>query len=312
MGDKSKIEWTDATWNPVVGCQKISEGCRHCYAKRLHDQRHKAHRDGKSMPSQYAKIFETIQLKHERLSQPLRWQKPRMIFVNSVSDLFHADVPTTFIDDVFAVMALAGWHTFQVLTKRPERMREYLTTPNRESIVYEAMESIAEENDIADFLFDVWPLPNVWLGTSIENGHHRARLNQLMRCPAGVRFVSAEPLIGPLNLDLTGWPHVMHRESPIHWVIVGGESGKDARPMHPDWARAIRDDCLAAGVPFFFKQWGEWGPSGGHDLADQAVMFEGASMIRWGKVKAGRELDGVTWNTMPLTANHRFTEVTEI
>lgn len=222
MGDGSAIEWTDATWNPIVGCEAVSPGCDHCYAATLVSTRLR------NVPV-YAglacdgKFSGEIRLVPERLDQPLRWRKPRRIFVNSMSDLFHRDVPAEFIERVFDVMAEADHHSYQVLTKRPQRM--------------------------ADLFFDGgYQLAHCeWLGTSIENDRYTFRADHLRRIPCAVRFLSCEPLLGPLaSLDLAG----------IDWVIVGGESGPGARPMHPEWVTEIRDRCVAAGVPFFFKQAG--------------------------------------------------------
>ncbi len=214
MTTGSRIEWTEATWNPVTGCTKVSEGCRHCYAERM-SRRLKAmglekYRDGFS-----------VRVHRSVLAQPLRWRKPRRIFVNSMSDLFHDAVPASFIRDVFRVMNEAPQHTFQVLTKRPER-------------------AAALDAELC------WT-PNIWMGTSIESPRWLSRLRILRRISADTRFLSLEPLLEPLpDLSLDG----------IHWVIVGGESGPGARPMEPGWVREIRDQCLDDGVPFFFKQWG--------------------------------------------------------
>lgn len=234
MAGNSSIEWTESTWNPLTGCTKISAGCKHCYAERL------AGRLQAMGNPRYANRFE-LTLHPDLLEVPLKWKMPRVIFVNSMSDLFHRDVPTTFIQDVFSVMNEADWHTYQVLTKRSDRLAK-----------------------IAPLLD--WP-PHVWMGTSVENDAVKQRIEQLQSTPAQVKFLSLEPLLGPLqNLALDG----------IHWVIVGGESGPGARPMQAEWVRDIRDQCITQNVPFFFKQWG------------------GAN-----KKKAGRTLDGRTWNQMP-------------
>ena len=266
MGDKTGIEWADATWNPVVGCSKVSPGCDNCYAIGV-----SARMIANPKVSAYDGTVEEgdwtgqINLLRDRLDQPLRWKRPRRIFVNSMSDLFHPDVPVEFINDVFGVMAKADWHQFQVLTKRPQRMRDYF---NRGPAAPK------------------FPSPNVWLGTSIESDNYTFRAEHLGSIPAEVRGLSLEPLLGPLpSLDL----------DTSDWVIVGGESGRDARTMHPEWVREIRDKCVAAGVPFFFKQWGEWGPTSqvGNPPADV--------MRRVGKKAAGRELDGRTWDQYPKT-----------
>lgn len=235
MAQGSPIEWTDGTWNPVTGCTKISPGCTHCYAERL------AIRLKAMGNPNYENGFE-LTLQPHMLELPLRWKKPQSVFVNSMSDLFHADVPLEYVQRVFAVMRRAHWHRFQVLTKRASRLEE-----------------LAPQLDWA---------PNVWMGVSVESDVYRSRIDHLRRVPAAVRFLSIEPLLGPLpDLDLTD----------IHWAIVGGESGPGARTMDPAWARDIRDQCARAGVPFFFKQWG------------------GVN-----KKRAGRVLDGRTWDEMPM------------
>ena len=240
MSDNSSIEWTEATWNPVTGCTKVSPGCAHCYAETFAER----FRGVRGHP--YERGFD-LQLRPERLNQPLEWKRPRLIFVNSMSDLFHPDLPFGFIRRVFDTMVRADWHTFQVLTKRSERLGE-----------------------LASQL--PWP-KNVWVGGSVENQRWTSRIDDLRRVPAAVRFLSCEPLLGSLNLDLTG----------IHWVIAGGESGRRARPMRRVWARSIRDQCEVAGVPFFFKQWGA------HDVSGR----------RLGKNRSGRLLDGRIWSQFP-------------
>jgi protein gp37 len=280
------IEWTDKTWNPVVGCTKVSAGCKNCYAKALHDQRHKAHGEGKKMPAQYARPFEVLQLMPDRLRDPLSWRKPARVFVNSVSDLFHEDVPFEFLDDVFTTMALARRHTFQVLTKRPERMREYFAgyrkSPTLPSLrtVFKDLPATAEFPQGGTLIA---PLPNVWLGTSVENqAAGDARIPHLLATPAAVRFLSCEPLLGPVDLakafeyrtdeagdvryckdgvtplgpnwresdERVNWPR------SLGWVIVGGESGSGARPFAIEWARSLVAQCRAASVACFVKQLG--------------------------------------------------------
>jgi protein gp37 len=234
MADGSSIEWTEATWNPVTGCTKVSAGCKHCYAERM-----SLRLQAMGKPH-YRNGFE-LALHHDALSIPFRWRSARLIFVNSMSDLFQKDIPLGFIQDVFQVMAACPQHTFQILTKRPAIAAEYASQLP-------------------------WP-ENVWLGTSVENASVLNRISELRRVPASVRFLSIEPLIGPIpRLTLSG----------IHWVIVGGESGPGSRPMQADWVRQIRDRCVARNVPFFFKQWG------------------GVN-----KKKAGRKLDGRLWNELP-------------
>jgi len=234
MAQGSSIEWTEATWNPVTGCTKVSAGCKNCYAERM------AKRLQAMGVSQYANGFD-LTLQPGALALPTRWKRPRRIFVNSMSDLFHRDVPLNFIKEVFSVMRNCPQHTFQILTKRPEIAAAYATELP-------------------------WP-DNVWLGASVENMLVAHRIDDLREVPAAVRFLSLEPLLGPLpRLTLGG----------ISWVIVGGESGPAARPMEPKWVEQIRDRCVAARVPFFFKQWG------------------GTN-----KKRAGRTLAGRTWDEMP-------------
>lgn len=219
MSDRTRIEWTDATWNPVRGCTKITPGCAHCYASTF------AERFRGVAGHPYERGFD-LRTVPGKLGDPLRWKQPRSIFVNSMSDLFHKDVPEDYIREVLEVMRRADWHTYQVLTKRSERMRDLLGGPFRAS---------AE-------------LPQIWWGVSVENRRHGLpRIDHLRATPARLRFLSVEPLLEDLGeLDLEG----------IHWAIVGGESGHGARPLHPDWVRSIRDQCARAGIPFFFKQWG--------------------------------------------------------
>jgi len=231
---KTTIEWTEASWNPVTGCTKISPGCKHCYAERL------ATRLKAMGQPNYANGFE-LTLHERMLEGPLRWRQPQMVFVNSMSDLFHDDVPLDFIKRVFAVMEQAYWHRFQVLTKRSERLAELSSCLP-------------------------WPV-NVWMGVSVETAEYSFRIDDLRNTGAGTRFLSVEPLLGPIpNLDLAG----------IHWVIVGGESGPGARPMKLEWVTSIRDQCARAAVAFFFKQWG------------------GTN-----RKKTGRSLDGRTWDQVP-------------
>lgn len=235
MGTSSSIEWTEATWNPVTGCTKVSEGCRNCYAAKMAKRLH-----AMGNP-RYENEF-NVTLHRDLIELPLTWKKPRRIFVNSMSDLFHNDVPLEFIQAVFETMRRAHWHTFQILTKRSERLLE-----------------------ISEFLS--WS-PNIWQGVSVEDHRVLDRIDYLRNVPAHVRFLSVEPLIGPIdNMNLEG----------IHWVIVGGESGPGSRPMEADWARAIRDQCVRENVAFFFKQWG-------------GVQ----------KHRTGRELDGELWSEYPI------------
>lgn len=247
MAQSTTIEWTEATWNPVRGCSRVSPGCQHCYAERM-----AARFSGQGRPFQGLAVMShagprwtnRVVCVQELVELPLRWKRPRSIFVNSMSDLFHEDVPESFISRVFDTMRRASWHRFQVLTKRAARLRE-----------------------IGGRL--VWP-PNVWMGVSVESAAYVGRIDELRTAPAAIRFLSLEPLLGPLpGLDL----------SRIRWVIVGGESGPGARRLEPCWVRDIRDQCQRAAVAFFFKQWG-------------GVQ----------KKRAGRELDGRTWDEMPALA----------
>lgn len=238
MATGSSIEWTESTWNPVTGCTKISPGCKHCYAERM------AKRLQAMGQANYAKGF-NLSLHEHALELPLTWKKPQTIFVNSMSDLFHKSVPVDFILRVFEVMRKANWHQYQILTKRADRLKEL--------------------NSIIP-----WE-PHIWMGVSVENQDYAFRIDHLRRTGAHVKFVSFEPLIGPLDaLDLNG----------VHWAIVGGESGPGARPMREEWVVTIRDCCQAAGVPFFFKQWG------------------GVN-----KKRNGRLLHGQVWNEMPSSTN---------
>ena len=232
MTHKTAIEWTDATWNPVTGCTKISAGCDRCYAERI------AERFRGVAGHPFERGFD-LTLRPERLDQPMSWRRPRMIFVNSMSDLFHKRVPREFVDAVFETMERADWHVFQILTKRSSRLRAYVN---------------------ARYVHRPAPA-HIWMGVSVENGAKLSRVRHLSDTAAHVRFLSLEPLIGPVNnLDLGG----------IHWVIVGGESGPGARPMHLDWVRQIRNRCVASNVPFFFKQWGGRTPkAGGRRLDDR-------------------------------------------
>lgn len=278
MSDKSAIEWTDATWNPTTGCDRVSPGCANCYALDLAARLQRMgapgyERDGD--PRTSGPGF-GVSLHPVRLLLPLRWSRPRRVFVNSMSDLFHEEVPGSFVAQVFAAMALAPRHTFQVLTKRPGRMEAWVGDPGTEAEVRAAAGEVARMAGVSIAPF-AWPLPNVWLGTSVENARWRTRIDELRRTPAPVRFLSCEPLLGPLGeLDLTD----------IHWVIVGGESGPRHRPVREEWILAARDECDRQGVPFFFKQWG--GPtskSGGRLL--QGRTYDGFPESRPELVAAG-------------------------
>jgi protein gp37 len=244
MADKSAIEWTDATWNPVTGCTKVSRGCDNCYAERFSER----FRDVAGHP--FAKGFD-LTLRPGRLMQPLAWKNPRMIFVNSMSDLFHKEIPKSYISMVFDTMEKADWHTYQVLTKRSSLLRNFINERYR----------------------DAKAPPHMWFGVSVESAQAASRIGHLRQANAAIRFLSIEPLIGPLTrLDLCG----------IDWVIVGGESGPGARPIDSRWVLDIRDQCLKADVAFFFKQWGGKSPKAG-----------------------GRLLQGREWNQFP---SQRFSQ----
>jgi protein gp37 len=338
MSDNSAIEWTDTTWNPTTGCDQVSPGCDNCYAltlaKRLKGMGSaKYQKDGD--PRTSGPGF-GLTVHPDVVAAPLSWRKPRKVFVNSMSDLFHDDVPNRFIADVFAVMAATPQHTYQVLTKRHGRMRSLLRDGTFRAAVeiYLANRLRSDEADLS------WPLPNVWLGVSVED-QKRAdlRIPALLDTPAAVRFLSCEPLFGPVDLcgpvvpgrgrpKLTYWldgrpgwgPEQTDDRGKVYqelavgpnndWVIVGGESGPGARPMDPAWARSLRDQCTDAGVAFHFKQWGAWEPTGkvglgrpfpgelfvGEPVDDRGFRTE---MRRVGKKVTGRQLDGRTWDEFP-------------
>jgi protein gp37 len=380
MADRTGIEWTNATWNPIAGCSLVSPGCTNCYAMamahRINQMTLSSHYEGLTKRSKGGKgpvvwTGKIASAPDRILTAPLRWKRPRLIFVNSMSDLFHESVPDEWLDRVFAVMAMAQRHTFQVLTKRSARMRAYCSDPSVRDRVIVQMGALS-----AVFAAIRWPLPNVWKGVSAED-QKRAdeRIPDLLATPAAVRFVSAEPLLAPIDFTWVAEPNedndgvidallgcnwvdghgtgvsykpcrpghadrTMTREvvsigTKIDWLIVGGESGPGARPMQPDWARSVRDQCQAADVPFFFKQWGEFLPVaqhlpgrgkihgatavkpgrmklhyGGtpqrapdHAFSERGVEFastaDGRLTFRVGKKAAGRLLDGVKHDTFP-------------
>lgn len=370
MADKTHIEWTDATWNPITGCSVVSPGCTNCYAMKLAGTRlqHHPSRAGLTVASKSGLVWNgKVRLNRDWLAQPLEWKKSRMVFVCAHGDLFQEDVPDDWILDVFTVMAIAQQHTFQVLTKRADRMRDFLSR-HEDDLLEEIYANWYTFSGSAPEVWS-WPLPNVWLGVSVED-QKRAdeRIPALLDTPAAVRWVSAEPLLGPLNLNSmrggTQWiggqrgcggthSHegragevihgVMHRFDPsvahhhhdercspgLDWVVAGGESGKGARPMHPDWARSLRDQCVATGVPFFFKQWGNWHQiydrevedsdwrrcdvvqrenphgqwlnlKGGQGFHGERVVFVAPSS----KAATGRLLDGIEHNAMPGAGCH--------
>lgn len=319
------IVWTNQTWNPLRGCSRVSLGCMNCYAEAQAARFCGAGQPYEDTINPETKRWNgTIKLVHDKLTEPLRWKRPRMVFVNSMSDLFHEDVPDEYIDKVFAVMALAKQHTFQVLTKRPERMLEYLKSLGRHHEVDRVSLEAKKINTETGFHYTMtsngWALPNVWIGVTIENQEAAdERIPLLLQTPAAVRWISVEPLLGPVNLErpLPG-PDLQQGggasicqpwmiQGGIDWVVVGGESGHNARPMHTDWARSLRDQCAAAGVPFLFKQHGEWrgGGKGWHlsKPVTGGVQFhkweDGSISIREGKKSAGRLLDGVQHDGYP-------------
>ncbi len=291
MPGESKIEWTDATWNPVTGCTEVSPGCDHCYARTFAER----FRGVQGHP--YEQGFD-LKLWPGRLEIPLRWKKPRLVFVNSMSDLFHQGVPDEYILRVFAVMSLADRHTFQVLTKRPDRMMRLLSRPDTPVRIHGLKYKVASFQDAAVAPRTTYPLPNVWIGTSVELQRYSWRIGKLLQTPAAVRFLSCEPLLGPLDLKpylyarlstceqcrdvgcvncgCDGCAQFHPRGAGINWVITGGESGHGYRLCDPQWVRDVRDQCQSAGVAFFHKQWGGRTPKSG-----------------------GRILDGRTWDEMP-------------
>jgi protein gp37 len=346
----STIEWTDMTWNPVTGCDRVSAGCDHCYALTL----------AKRLKAMEARRIELGQLDSEQakyqadgdprtsgpgfgltthpdvLTDPLRWSGERKVFVNSMSDLFHDQVPDSFIAAVFAVMAMTPQHTYQLLTKRHARMRSLLGSATFRHQVAEQGRAhlIGCQQDwlAVGAMLGGQPLPNVWLGVSAEDqATANLRIPALLETPAAVRFISAEPLLGPIDVTALqrrpGGPHIdalagnvldhdgtIYAAAPgcLDWVIVGGESGAGARPMHPDWARSLRDQTTQAGRAFLFKQWGDWQPTGlgiglfrppeqliGPPLDD---MGHRQIVRRVGKHRAGRQLDGRTWDEFPAVS----------
>lgn len=324
----TKIEWTHVpgykgeTWNPVTGCTKISPGCANCYAETM---LMRFHRSGPFLPGNL------IQLHEDRLGVPLKWKAPRSIFVNSVSDTFHEDVPDSFLDKMFAVMALTPQHIYQLLTKRPDRMLEYMKHINYWRL-HDAFMEIGRATGHMTFP-DTWPLPNVWLGTSAENQYWaNDRVPKLLQCPAVVHFVSCEPLLSHIDLyalrqpssdvidGFYGWhkAKTLERVYGLDQVIVGGESGnsKKIRPMHPEWVRHLRDQTKNAGAAFFFKQWGSHRPRKSFNWDDigkttyvsinpherhfkRALKYSDAPMIKGSKGGNGHILDGEVWQEFP-------------
>lgn len=354
MGDNTKIEWTDATWNPITGCDIESPGCIHCYAMTLAGTRLRNHPSRIGLTQQAANGSHVwtgdVRFNEQWLDQPMRWQRPRMIFVVAHGDLFHPLVPDEWIDKVFAIMARNRQHTYQVLTKRAGRMREYMTHPKRHARIIETSFSVP----LCAMESCPWPLPHVWMGVSAEDQQRASeRIPDLLQTPAAVRWLSLEPLIGPIDLNCIELPSEYnitrtcsgrisaitrdHEDryysapASVDWVVAGGESGSKARPSHPDWFRSLRDQCVAAGVPFHFKQHGAWAeidgdkptrtvesdqPSYNSETArcDGFISLDGhfvrsmddaredtryRGLVRVGKKAAGRLLDERTWDEFP-------------
>lgn len=309
MSVASGIEWTESTWNPATGCTKVSQGCKHCYAER----------DWKRLsanplqPAYHGRGFTDVRIHPERLQLPLYWTRGRRIFVNSMSDLFHEEIPFEFIDSVFAVMSCTQRHTYQVLTKRPQRMLEYFARLMAIDDGFTEFPSAIDATKVwpqwtpcrngkagYDCCGPAWPLDNVWLGVSVEDqATAEERIGYLLQAPAIVRFISAEPVLGPIDLGAIPYDRRERIDAlrgpewqpgrALDWVIAGGESGPEARPTRPEWVRSLRDQCASAGVAFFFKQWGEWAPDPHDELG----------MVRMGKKRAGRKLDGRTHDAYP-------------
>lgn len=333
MADKTGIEWSDATLNPVTGCTKVSPGCDNCYAETFAER-------WRGTPGHYFERGFDVQLRPDKLELPLRWRKPRRIFVNSMSDLFHDQVPDDYIARVWAVMALAPQHTFQVLTKRHARMRNLLSSDR-----FWKLADISRSSEVARLTDGQPTLTNVWLGVSAENQQWAdIRIPTLLDTPAAVRFVSAEPLLGPIEFEFehyyepncrncSGLPSPAHipscgvepgRHWGIDWVLTGGESGPGARPAHPDWFRSLRDQCAAAGVAYLHKQNGAYLPvpppkrgdrfdcfvecETGRVVADESDIpvdsGHWTAMRRVGKKRAGRLLDGREHNDYPQAVTH--------
>lgn len=344
MSTNSHIEWTDATWNPVTGCSAVSPGCANCYAAKMTKRLAAMGReDYVGLLNSHGHFNGEVNQLPERLGVPLKWRKPRMVFVNSMSDLFHEAIPDKFIRMVFAIMSACGQHTFQVLTKRAERMADWFAgdenslsacqaelvasdwwcdvRPDRTPTNRDRIRDTSQINGTCRGVGDgnYWPLGNVWLGVSAEDNERAyERIPHLIDCPAAVRFVSAEPLLGPI--DFSGFFGGEYVAAPgdvvepnynfgIDWVIVGGESGPKSRPMKAAWVREIRDRCEAASVPLFFKQWGEWCdvdnmPEAVYADIDNAHNLAGHGQNEWrvGKRRAGAMIDGREHREWPAVA----------
>ncbi|WP_428398224.1 DUF5131 family protein [Marinobacter salarius] len=301
MSQKTGIEWTEATWNPIRGCSRVSDGCRNCYAETVAKRFSGPGQPYEGLIAKGGQWSGKVSVIDHKMDEPLRWAKPRMIFVNSMSDLFHESVDFETIYRIMLVMQKAQHHTFQVLTKRPKRMLQFFDWWGGE-----CKRSMAEV------------MPNLWLGVSVEDQKTAdERIPLLLETPATIRWVSAEPLLGPVVLQGLAAGESMEydecrqylceegpKENPyrdnagrLNWIVVGGESGSGARPMHPDWARSLRDQCVKAGVPYLFKQWGEWLPD--NQNSEMSGPFDPNGAIRVGKKSAGRNLDGRKWDQFP-------------
>lgn len=323
MADGTHIEWTDATWNPITGCSVRSAGCKHCYAMKLAGTRlrHHASRAGLTIATAAGPVWNgDVRFNEAWLTEPLRWKRPRRIFVVAHGDLFHEAVPDAWIDRVFAVMALCPQHQFQVLTKRGDRMRAYFAdaaaAQGRRGDAVRAINLGRPGGKCTpDAIMTPYPLPNVWLGVSVEDQRAaEERIRHLLATPAAKRWISAEPLLGPVDLTRiligegdndpalaasTGIRHIRFTMDALagvqsfgwpglDWVVAGGESGDGARPMHPDWVRGLRDQCASSGVPFLMKQWGEWAPAASvalhRDTGREHRNAEGISWLRDGRI----------------------------
>lgn len=330
------IEWTDETWNPVTGCTKVSEGCRNCYAER--ESKRFAGRFGYPEDEPFR-----VTQHRDKLDKPLSWRKSRMCFVCSMGDLFHPEMDYEYLKQIFAAMLIpnihtGAKHTFQVLTKRPDMMAEFMVRLKPDDLVDIAIDIAISKwgpviggNDdwwketngpyIRDAITSKWPPPNIWMGTSIEDqASAEFRLGHLMLTNAAVRFVSCEPLLSDIDFMSQGlefWSPLdtSRLHGGLDWVIVGGESGPGARPMHPNWVRSIRDQCQAADIPFMFKQWGAWSPETVEGVEVQVFGLPSNQCVasgdgktnhilytRVGKKAAGRELDGRIWDEYPETS----------
>lgn len=343
----TKIEWTDETWNQIIGCSKTSPGCQNCYAERMAKRQWWMH---KGFDHAYHRVVKIgydggplgwngkTAFVESALDKPLHWRKPRKIFVCSMGDLFHESVPFEWIDKVFAIIALCPQHTFQILTKRPERMWEYFRPIGGTTRMDWIVSKMASILNVSRIVRPAWPLPNLWLGTSTENQEQAdKRLPHLLQFPAVIHFMSGEPLIEPVLIPsqyMCGFARRLNKTpircNKLDWVICGGESGPKARPMHPDSVRSLRDQCKAAGVPFMFKQWGEWAPAEIYSPSPSSASFyryvadgktvafrtspkrhsfdsddpNSGNVCAWrvGKPAAGRKLDGVEHLAFPEVA----------